>query len=61
MGGGYSATIRRSKPFGRSRLCFNRFDLAIARWRIGHQRIEQVPGSVRHFFDRVIESMLVSL
>src|SRR5512143_1938165 len=51
----------RSEAFRRSRACFHRFECAIARWRDGHKRIEQMSCGMSDIIDGAIESCLVCL
>ena len=53
--------LRRTEAFRRSRACFHRFGYAIARRRVGHERIEQMLRGVRDIIDGTIESCLVCL
>ena len=53
--------LRRTEAFRRSRACFHRFRYAIARRRVGHERIEQMLRGVRDIIDGTIESCLVCL
>jgi hypothetical protein len=51
--------LRRTEAFRGSRACFDRFDLAIARRRVGYKRIEQMLRGMSDIIDRPIESCLV--
>jgi hypothetical protein len=51
----------RRKAFRGSRVCFHRFGYAIARRRVGHERIEQMVRRVCDIIDGTIESCLVYL
>jgi len=53
--------LRRTEAFRRSRACFHRFGYAIARRRVGHERIEQMLRRVSDIIDGPIESCLVCL
>jgi hypothetical protein len=53
--------LRRTEAFRGSRVCFHRFDCAIARRRVGHKRIEQMVCGVSDIIDGTIESCLVCL
>ena len=53
--------LRRTEAFRRSRACFHRFGYAIARRRVGHERIEQMLRRVSDIIDGPIESCLVRL
>ena len=52
---------RRTEAFRRSRTCFHRFDCAIARRRVGNQRIDQMLRGMSDIIDRTIESCLICL
>jgi hypothetical protein len=51
--------LRRTEGFRGSRACFYRFDCAITRRRVGHERIEQMMCGVSDIIDGTIESCLV--
>ena len=53
--------VRRTEALRGSRACFHRFDCAIARRRVGHERIEQMVCGVSDIIDGTIESCLVYL
>jgi hypothetical protein len=53
--------LGRTEAFRRSGACFQRFDCAIARRRVGHKRIEQMLCGVSNFIDCPIERCLVCL
>jgi hypothetical protein len=51
--------LRRTEAFRGSGACFHRFDCAIARWPVGHKRIEQMVCGVCDIIHGTIESFLV--
>jgi hypothetical protein len=53
--------VNSTEAFRRSRASFHRFGYAIARRRVGHERIEQMLRGVRDIIDGTIESCLVCL
>jgi len=53
--------LRRTEAFRRSRVCFQRFDRAIARRRGSHKRIEQMLRGMSDIIDGMVESCLVCL
>jgi hypothetical protein len=53
--------VRRTEALRGSRACFLRFDCAIARRPVGHERIEQMVCGVSDIIDGTIESGLVYL
>jgi hypothetical protein len=54
-----AANCDRPEPFRRSRSRFQRFRLAIARWRVRNQRFEQMMGGMCNLIDGAVECVLI--
>src|SRR5579859_3901035 len=57
----FTLVLFSSEPLRSSRVSTFGFNLAIARLGIGHQRIQQIPGSRSHLLDGTIERYFVRL